>query len=134
MDVGIGGPKTKRSFMAKKGEELSNYEKYLANIKHRGYERLSIPDHEETIDELIAEGNRLLEQEAQKAIKTQAAVPTPTPSSDNPYLRARKKILSEMTEEKRKLIERLEKEGKTDSYQYEDFVAQVCKLGDSMSN
>lgn len=120
--------------MAKKGEELTNYEKYLANVKHRGYERLPIPDHEETIDELIAEGNRLLEQEAQKAAKAQAAVPPPTPSSDNPYLRARKKILSEMTEEKRKLIERLEKEGKTDSYQYEDFVAQVRKLGDSMSN
>lgn len=119
--------------MAKKGEELTNYEKYLANVKHRGYSHLPIPDHEESIDELIAEGNRLLEQEAQKAAKSQAAVP-PEVSSDNPYLRARKKILSEMNEEKRKLIERLEKEGKTDSYQYEDFVAQVRKLGDSMTN
>lgn len=121
--------------MAKKGEKLTNYEKYLANIKRRGYSNLPIPDHEETIDELIAEGNRLLEQEAQKKATTPKAPTLPTKvSSNNPYLRARKKILSEMTEEKRRLIERLEKEGKTDSYQYEDFVAQICKLGDSMSN
>lgn len=119
--------------MAKKGEELTNYEKYLANIKHRGYDHLPIPDHEESIDELIAEGDRLLEQEAQKAAKSQAATPPTVASSDNPYLRARKKILSEMTEEKRKLIERLEKEKKTDSYQYKDFVDQIRKLGDSMS-
>lgn len=117
--------------MAKKGEELTNYEKYLANVKHRGYEHLPIPDHEETIDELIAEGNRLLEQEAKK---TPSQAPPPTTTSDNPYLLARKKILSEMTEEKRKLIERLEREGKTDSYQYEDFIQQIRKLGDSMTN
>ncbi len=113
--------------MAKKGEELTNYEKYLDNVKRRGYEHLPIPDHEETIDELIAEGNRLLEQDAK-------TTPPTTTSSDNPYLLARKKILSEMTEEKRKLIERLEREGKTDSYQYEDFVKQIYKLGDSMTN
>lgn len=120
--------------MAKKGEELTNYEKYLANVKHRGYEHIPTPDHEESIDELIAEGNRLLEQEAQKKSTTQPVTPPTTPSTDNPYLRARKKILFEMPEEKRKLIERLEKEGKTDSYQYTDFVAQVRKLGDSMTN
>lgn len=120
--------------MAKKGEELTNYSKYLANVKHRGYEHLPIPDHDESIEELIAEGNRLLEQEAQKKSTSQPSVPPTTPSSDNPYLRARKKILSDMTEEKRKLIERLEKEGKTDSYQYQDFIVQVSKLGDSMTN
>lgn len=123
--------------MAKKGEELTNYEKYLANIKHRGIS--IIPDHEETITELIAEGDRLLAEEAaaSKPDPSDSAVPTPTKKiaeSSNPYLRARMTILAEMDSEKRKLIERLEKEGKTDSYQYTDFVSQIQKLGDSLTN
>lgn len=118
--------------MSRKSEELTNYEKYLNNLKHRGI--TNPPDHEESIDELVAEGNRLLEQESQTKSTTQSKVSPINIPSDNPYLRARKKILSEMTEEKRKLIDRFEKEGNTDSYQYKDFVAQVRKLGDSMSN
>ena len=38
-----------------------------------------------------------------------------------------------MDPEKRTLIERLEKEGKTDSCQYKDFVTQIQKLGDKLS-
>lgn len=117
--------------MAKSSNDLTNYKRYLNNLKHRGIN--SPPDHEESLNEIIAEGNRLLEQEAQTT-STKSKVSPPNTPSDNPYLRARKKILSEMTEERRKLIDRLEKEGKTDSYQYKDFVAQVHKLGDIMSN
>lgn len=119
--------------MAKKGEALTNYEKYLANVKHRGYEHLTIPDHEESIEELIAEGNRLLEKDSEKKTTSQAKIQPSKPASGNPYILARTKILAEMTEEKRKLIERLEREGKTESYQYEDFVVQIRKLGDSMT-
>lgn len=122
--------------MAKKGEELTNYEKYLANIKHRGYDHLPIPDHEESIDELIAEGDRLLEQEAQKKTTTTPKAPTlPTKaSSNNPYLQARLKILSAMDPEKRQFIERLEKEGKKDTRQYQEFIQEIQKLGDKLSS
>jgi hypothetical protein len=130
----IEDPKTKRRSMSRKSEELTNYEKYLNNLKHRGYENLPIPDQEESIDKLVAEGNRLLEEESQKKPTTQSKVSSINPPSDNPYLRARKKILSEMTEEKRSLIIRHEKEGKTDSSQYKDFVALIRKLGDNMTN
>lgn len=118
--------------MARKSEELSNYQRYLANVKHRGYANLPIPDHEESIDELIAEGERLLEKEAQMKSSPRAEV-TSKPSPSNPYLLARKKLLEEMDSEKQKLIERLEREGKTDSYQYQDFVKQIMTLGDKLS-
>ena len=121
----------------KKSEEMTNYERYLANIKQRGIS--SLPNREETLTEIIAEGDRLLAKEVATppAATTDAPISTPTKKiaeSSNPYLRARLTILGEMDSEKRKLIERLEKEGKQDSYQYEDFVKQIAKLGDKLSS
>lgn len=117
-----------------KSSNLTNYEKYLNNVKLRGYANLTIPDHEETIEELLIEGDRLLRQEGSKKSPPVATVkPQPKVSSTNPYFQARQKILSEMDSEKRKLIERLEKEGNTDSYQYQDFIEQIRKLGDQLS-
>lgn len=118
--------------MAKSSSDLSNYQRYLNNLKIRGYENLPQPNHQETIDELIAEGNRLLEEDAKKS-KTSPKVKSKTPPSNNPYVRARNQILSEMDPEKRKLIERLEKEGNKDCSQYKDFIEQIRKLGDQLS-
>lgn len=120
--------------MAKMGEELTNYEKYLANVKIRGYSNLPIPDHEESIAELIAEGDRLLEQESKKKIAPKASTPLTKTSSNNPYFQARLKILSAMDPEKRQLIERLEKEGKKDTRQYQEFIQEIQKLGDKLSS
>lgn len=118
-----------------KSSNLTNYEKYLNNVKLRGYANLPIPDHEETIEELLIEGDRLIrKEESQKSSPTITVNPPPKASSNNPYFQARQKILSEMDSEKRKLIERLEKEGNTDSYQYQDFVEQIRKLGDQLSS
>lgn len=117
-------------------DELTNYQRYLNNVNQRGYTNLPIPDHIETIAELIEEGDQLLKQEAKaKAPKTakRSAKPKEVETSNNPYRQARLTILSEMDSEKRNLIERLEKEGKTDSYQYKDFVSQIQKLGDKLS-
>lgn len=117
--------------MAKKGEELTNYERYLANVKIRGYSNLPIPDHEESIAELIAEGDRILEREAKKNT-TKASTPSTKPPVNNPYFQARLKILAAMDPEKRELIERLEKEGKKESRQYQEFIQEVQKLGDKL--
>ncbi len=117
-------------------DELTNYQRYLNNVNQRGYTNLPIPDHIETIAELIAEGDRLLKQEAKaKAPKAarRSTKPKEVETSNNPYRQARLTILSEMDSEKRNLIERLEKEGKTDSPQYKDFVTQIQKLGDKLS-
>jgi hypothetical protein len=120
--------------MAKSSNDLTNYKKYLNNIKQRGYENLPIPKRQETVDELIAEGNRLLEEDAkhQSSQKT-SKITKPTTSSGNPYFQARQKILSDMDPGKRKIIEQMETEGNTDSRQYQEFVEQIHKLGDKLS-
>ena len=117
--------------MAKSSSDLTNYQRYLNNLKSRGYENLQLPDHQETIDELIAEGNRLLEEDEKKNKISPRVKKSASPSS-NPYVRARNQILSEMDPEKRKLIERLEKEGNKNCAQYNDFIEQIRKLGDKL--
>lgn len=116
-----------------KSSDLTNYERYLSNVKLRGYANLPIPDHEESIDELIAEGDRLLEQEAKKKTIAKSS-PSTKSTSNNPYLQARLKILSAMDPETRQVIESLEKEGKKESRQYQEFIREVQRLGDKLSS
>lgn len=119
-----------------KNKELTNYQRYLANVKNRGYDKLSSPKQKESIDDLIAEGDRLLEEESKAIVSTASVSSTPPKeraTSTNPYRQARLKILSEMDPEKRSFIEQLEKAHNTDHYQYTDFVKQIQKLGDQLS-
>jgi hypothetical protein len=51
----------------------------------------------------------------------------------NPYVRARAIILKKMTDGDRKLIEKQEVEGKTDTNFYQAFVKKVSLLGDKLS-
>lgn len=127
--------------MAKSSNKSSDYQKYLASLKHRGYENLPRPDHEETIDELIAEGGRLLELDELNKKKTQSAAPpppTPAPkkvvSSENPYLKARKMVLKEYGEEKAKMILKMEADKDIDNGIYTCFYQRVTELGDKLSN
>lgn len=118
------------------GNDLSNYQRYLHNLKHRGFDvnPLPIPPNEPSLDELIAEGDRLLEEEAKANLQKKKTKSSSKSKSKNPYHQAREKILSDMDPEKRKHILRLEKENKKDSYQYEDFLKEIQKLGDQLSN
>jgi len=117
----------------KHNEELSNYNKYINNLKQRGYKNLPPEsDLNQTLTDAIKEGDNLLELEEKS--KNSLNTNSSTPTSTNPYRKAWIKIVSEMDAEKKRFIERLQKEGKLDSYQYEDFIKQVAKLGDEYSN
>lgn len=116
-----------------KNTDLTNYERYLNNLKIRGYDKLSPPLKEESINDLIAEGDRLLEAEAKKSTVKAKKSTSNTTTSNNPYRQARLKILSEMDKSQRTLIETLEKEGKKDSREYLEFVKNISTLGDKLS-
>lgn len=119
----------------KKDDLDQNYAKYLNNLKTRGYEHLPSPLKVPTIDDLAAEGAKLLEEEGVKDL------PPSTPAkenlemalgknSKNPYVRARVKVLSDMPTTRRERILKLEVEKNLDHPDYKDFVKMVRKLGD----
>lgn len=55
------------------------------------------------------------------------------PSSGNPYIQARHKILEEYPEWRRTEIATMEKTGDIDNRHYDDFVREVAILGDSLT-
>ncbi len=55
-------------------------------------------------------------------------------SSPNPYIRARCEIISKMPESRRLAIEQMEKGEKPKNHVYDDFVKEVTKLGDKLSD
>lgn len=56
----------------------------------------------------------------------------PTPAT-NPYLAARAKVLSEMTDKEKLLIEKMENGTIPKDSRYDTFVGQVARLGDQLS-
>jgi hypothetical protein len=52
----------------------------------------------------------------------------------NPYIRARIRVLKDIDPLRRKNIEEMERTGKTNNHQYQDFVKMVTTLGDKFSN
>lgn len=113
-------------------ENLRRYQEHLREIGS-----LTPPDHEQTIDELAAEGMKLLEVEANQK-------PHPPSSkkvlenalgamSKNPYIRARLKVLHNLPAWRKAEIERMEKTGDTQNKYYQEFVKMVTDMGDSLS-
>lgn len=96
------------------------------------------PDHEETLEELVAQGFKLLAaDEAAKhpPVKEKKRLETKLEeTSPNPYIRARCQILAAMSTERRKVIEKMESGQLLKDYVYEDFVKEVMKQGDILSN
>jgi len=138
--------------MAKVDQQLpdnNDGDKYWKSVKARGYENLkqtpaeaAAKTPEDLIKVLLREGAELL---AADENKNKTPEP-PKPKSDakalekamgemskNPYIRARIKVLNDMSEEKRKRIEELEKNGQTDTVTYKEFVKMVTLLGDKFS-
>ena len=124
-----------------------NYQEYLK--KHNRF-NLPIPQHEESIDELMAEGFKLLAEEErirEKAIpsnvkafkKIDAPVPAAPKKPINPYVKAREEILGIWNSDpnmKWRATEIAEMEsGKIPKTKhYDDFVHDVAILGDKLSN
>jgi hypothetical protein len=114
--------------------------KYLQSVKARGYTDLKPEKYPEDpsalIRQLIKEGDALLATEASNVDK-----PKPSKSleialgakSDNAYVRARSKILSDLPLKVREELEQMEKSGKTNNPVYKKFVQSISTLGDKLS-
>ncbi len=102
---------------------------------------------ERQIIEACREGNLLLESEIVKAgppKSSQSGSVKPDPKtavqdnlaakSDNPYIKARAKVLGDMTPSKRAQIEKMESDGKIENPTYKAFISAVTALGDKISS
>ena len=126
-----------------KPPEDNDYKKKLSrvNLNFMSRNNLPIPDHAETIMELAAAGELILQAEAKnprKAAPPTAKLPDETTKletklgsmSDDPYVKARVEILNGMGEFERKEIERMEKTNDLNNRWYEDFCHKVRVLAD----
>ena len=110
--------------MAKKSD-------YNDNIKKWNRADLKPTETIPTIKEMVEVGDKLLEAEDKAEVK----MPKKTiVSSDNPYLLARLKVLTEMTSDERKAIDKMEKAKDVDNSIYTSFVRKVCEAGDILSD
>jgi hypothetical protein len=121
-----------------------NYRRYSERMTGLLKEKLK-PSPELPIDQLIialcAEGMMLLDAE-EKA----KAAPAMKPSTEskrlsstlasgdkNPYIRARAQVLAKMDDAHHKQIEDMEAKGDTQNRIYAEFIKEVSKLGDKLS-
>lgn len=127
--------------MAKKSDSFEDYVTKLQQVKLSDglYSRKNLPqpDHEETIAELVAEGERLIaEEEKLKKPKDESKRLDSTLSSTslNPYVRARHEVLTKMSDIQKKIIEKMEKGELEKDSRYDTFCKQVATRGDQLSN
>jgi hypothetical protein len=95
--------------------------------------------HQPTIAEMIAEGEKLLAEDLQvkKAIGTSPEKPPKAnipPTSSNPYLQARHKVLQAYPQWRRNEVAEMEKTGNLDNKFYAAFIKDVSIEGDRLSN
>lgn len=92
-----------------------------------------------TIAEMIAEGEKLLREDAKVKAVTGLAAPTKKktdlpPSNQNPYVQARHQVLSKYPEWRRNEVAEMEKTGNLNNQFYDAFIKEVSVLGDKLSN
>lgn len=137
--VGIVDHATRKRFAMSKNNAPS-LDKYLQSVKDRGYDKLPVPTHQESIAELIAEGDKLLaaETKTKKPIKKTNSAKSLESSlaatDSNPYIRARAQILKAMPGWRQREIETMEASGDINNRFYEDFVKSVTDLGNQLSS
>lgn len=92
-----------------------------------------------TIAEMIAEGEKLLREDAKVKAVTGLAAPTKKktdlpPTNHNPYVQARHQVLSKYPEWRRNEVAEMEKTGNLNNQFYDAFIKEVSVLGDKLSN
>ena len=105
-------------------------DKLNANLAHRGIHKHTTKQL--TIPELIAEGTKLLEEEA--ASSKQNKPIEPLPKSKDYYRQARMKLVKDMDPKKVAMLQKMEKDHDTNNAMYQNFVDEIIKLGDKISN
>ena len=121
--------------MAKKqAEKDDNFKKYQTRLSEYKPEDLVPPTKALTIDDLAAEGAKLLGD-------TKIA-PTATPvveakklkiTTDNPYVQARLTVLKKYPQWKQVELTKMEECGNLNNRHYEQFVKEVIELGNHLS-
>lgn len=113
----------------------------IAKTKGKHLSRFGLPRTAgiQSFDELIADGNKILEEEQKLQNPCQEIPIKNKPStldthSTNPYVKARNDILNEMTPEKRNVILKMENGQLEKDSRYENFCNDIRKLGDKLSN
>ncbi len=86
-----------------------------------------------TIAELVAEGDRLLEEEERLKSPPPPPEPIKLVKGKNPYSLAKDIIIRKLPAWKRREIEEMEKTGNINNRTYDDFIRQVHDLGDTMN-
>ncbi len=134
--------------MPKTNDSFEDYVGKLQRVKlsdglysRKNLKRLSDAEAEindANIAKWVAEGAALLAEEEKLTKKTIVNESKKLESklgsmSPNPYVRARCEILMKYPEEKRRLIELMEKGEKPKDHRYDTFVKEVATLGDKMS-
>lgn len=117
--------------MAKKNQNKDNtsdMDKLNASLAFRGAKP---GEPELTIDQLIAEGEILLAKDAK--VKEKKAI-EPLPKSKDYYRQARMKLFKDMDPKKVHMLQKMEKEHDTINDIYQNFVDEVIKLGDKISD
>ena len=74
------------------------------------------------------------ERDQKKSSPPAQKKPSIAPTSSNPYLQARHKILAAYPEWRRNEMATMEKNGDFNSRHYDDFVHEVAVLGDSLTS
>lgn len=135
--------------MAKANDSFEDYMSKIQRVKLSDglYSRKNLPmlsDADAEINNVniakwVAEGAALLAEESKltkkKVVDETKKLETKLGSiSPNPYVRARCEILVKYPEEKRKLIELMEKGEKPKDHRYDTFVKEVASLGDKMTS
>ena len=117
-------------------KNIKGTEVYLASVKARGYENLKPYKRNMSIDDLAAEGMKLLEVDVILPVTPKKSLEDALgDKSDNPYIKARTQILNQMVLSRKERILKIEQDKTTEhSFEYKAFVEQVRKLGDELSN
>ncbi len=125
-----------------KNDEIGNTElnEILKKVKlPNGRGTLPIPDHEETLTELIQEGQRLLDAEEKKKTRKSAkkgSVKQKKISKNfetNPYYMAKQILLAGEYKQMKLVIEQMDKGEIPKDRMYNEFVKAIAFLGDKMS-
>ncbi len=89
-----------------------------------------------SIDQLIAEGNLLLEADSKQSPQQPSSTTktSPPPKSKDYYRQARLQLFKGMDPKKVNMLQRMEKEHDVNNDIYQCFVDEVIKLGDKISD
>lgn len=107
----------------------SNEEKQHNLARYKESLALTPPSKLPSIDELAAEGLKLLNEEIKPVKKTKLEK---TITENNPYALARKQIMDKMEQFERNEILKMENENRKDNNTYRNFVKKTMEIGDEI--